>query len=345
MTDPRRPTPDEVMAVATADFLASARAAVAGFGAVGEALAVRPDDADALTGFRRDLHRLNGSAGTFGYARAGRMAAAMEAVVKRWLETPELDRDRRSTLVTAFSSGISAELDGSGRPGAVARRLYIVGARDAVAVGLTAEAALRGYAVERVDPRDIDDALEDGPPFAMIAVAPAPAHPLLRSTVILELGGVPRADGTVGLALDAAPSDVLDALAAAAREAPAAAGSVLILDDDPVLRTIVGVAAAQVKLGAVAVADRAAFLAALEHGAPSVIVLDVEVGAENGIDIVREVRAQPHLVRVPILMLSGHDDAATRAAAKSAGASDFLLKPVSVPVLAAKLAAWSSADG
>lgn len=346
MSDDSRPTTDDVMAAAAREFLAATCNTLDLFDRVGADLLVRPDAEDVLTPFRRELHRLNGSAATFGFPRAGRMAAAMEAVVRKWIEAPALDRDRRGSVVAHFAVAIRAQFaGGADAPRAPGRRLLVVGARDALAAELTAESAARGYLVERLAADDVDEALEDGAPFAMIAVAPAPARDLLRTTVCIEL----HAGADVPPAPDDAPHrmpatagagtilDALDALASAQRDA---SGTVLVLDDDPVMRTIVGVAAEQVNLLAATVPNADAFRKALVRIAPAVVVLDIEIGDTNGLDLVREVRAQPAFASVPIVVLSGHRDEATRRAALDAGAADFLLKPVSLPVLAAKLAAW-----
>jgi len=353
MADEARPSADEVMAVAAREFLGVARAALDTFDRVALDLATRPDAEDVLAPFRRELHRLNGSAATFGFARAGRMASAMEAVVRKWLDASDLDRERRSALVGTFARTFRAQFaDGAGAPGMPGKRLLVVGTRDALAAALTTVAAARGYLVERVaDAGDIDDALADGAPYGMIAMAPAPLHDLLRGAVTIELY-TDDIDGTARSPGDLAGTDrhrlpagtdcvsILDALDALATAERGAGGGILVLDDDPVMRTIVGVAAAQVNLGVTAVDDVDAFRSALAAEAPAVIVMDIEIGQANGLDLVREVRAQPAYLAVPILVLSGHRDDATRQAALDAGAADYLLKPVSLPVLAAKLAAW-----
>lgn len=346
MPDSQRPTAGEVMAAAAAEFLAAARGALDAFGDLGDRLARQPDSEALLSPFRHELHRLNGSAATFGYARAGRMAAAMEAVVRKWIDSPELDRERRAAVVASWVPAIRAQLSADlGAQHVPERRILIVDARDVLAVGLTAEAAARGYHVERVAKDEIDDALEDGVPFGVITIAPAPRHELLVSTATVELdsGGAaeaPAADHVRRLPVTASAASVLDALESIASEERAAAGTVLILDDDPVMRTVVGVAASQVNLAVTAVADVAAFRAVLDAAVPAVIVADIELGAVSGLDLVREVRARSEFALVPVVVLSGRSDDATRQAALDAGASDYLLKPVSMPVLAAKLAAW-----
>ena len=148
------------------------------------------------------------------------------------------------------------------------------------------------------------------------------------------------------LELDGGPHDAvatLDALAARiAAMTPTDVGSVLIVDDDPVMRTLVQVACAQAHLAVTAVADAPAFRSALATTAPTVIVIDIEVGDVNGLVLVRETRASAASTKTPVLVLSGHTDDATRKAALAAGATDYLMKPISLPVLTAKLAAWGT---
>ncbi|MEA3245965.1 MAG: response regulator, partial [Gemmatimonadota bacterium] len=313
---------------------------------------------------RRCAHRLNGSAGTFGFARAGRMAAAMEAVARRWLADPALDRDRRAHVLATFVAAARPLFSaGAVVPRATARCVWLLGLRDKFAAGVAAEAAGRGYVAERVAPEDLDEALADGAPFAVVAFTPAPEHPGLAPALLVEIvpaptgvggsaaapppaaGAAPRARVTV----DAGASAVLDAIerlgntgasgiAGAAGAAPPV--TVLILDDDPVVRAVVGVAAAAAGLSPVLTGHADAFRAALAAARPALMVVDVEVGDESGLNLVVEVRGRADCAGIPVLILSGHDDAATRESAARAGASDFLVKPADVAALTATLAAW-----
>lgn len=56
--------------------------------ALADRLSAAPDDRVALDALRREAHRINGSAGSFGFPEASRLAAGMEATVKDWLATP-----------------------------------------------------------------------------------------------------------------------------------------------------------------------------------------------------------------------------------------------------------------
>ena len=332
MSDSIRPAAHEVMEAAKREFLSAARAAVQQIRVVGQELVARPGDAGLLEPMRRELHRLNGSAGTFGFARAGRMAAALEGVVRRWQDDPTLDAARRASVVAGFASAMGVEFRADGTAPAVrARRLLLVGVRDAHAARLTAEAGARGYVVERVAQGELADALDDGIPDAIVAAAPLPAFATLEGVPTVVLGN--ESDP---------PSATLAALAGQAAAAREAAGSVIVVDDDPVMRALIQVAAEQAQLAVVVTADGDAFRAALATASPTLIVIDIEVGALSGLDLVREVRAQATFADTPVVVMSGHSDDATRAAATAAGATDYLTKPISLPVLSAKLAAWGT---
>lgn len=56
-----------------------------------------------------------------------------------------------------------------------------------------------------------------------------------------------------------------------------------------------------------------------------VVVLDMMLGEDSGIDLLRHLRL---FSTAPVLMLSGRDREADMAAAKDAGANDFLSKPL-----------------
>ena len=335
-----RASVDEVMEQARRQFLSTARGTLDAFDQLAVQLAGQPSAEQLLTPLRRELHRLNGSAATFGYPRVGRMAAALESAVKKWVADPDLDRERRGPIVARFARSLREQMMTDTETTAVpGRRLLIVGLRDAVAVPLTTEASARGYQVERVSADELDEALEDGAPQAVIANDATKGLEELQGVARLLLrkrdaGGAPASAPAVAgpagirmLDVRTEPAEVLDALEAVADFEREATGSVLAVDDDPIMRTIVKVAAEQLNLSIETVGDPKAFRAALGTMIPSLVVIDVELGGTSGLDLVREVRAMPTLSDVPVLVLSGHADVGTRDGAFSAGADDYMLKP------------------
>ncbi len=80
-------------------------------------------------------------------------------------------------------------------------------------------------------------------------------------------------------------------------------------------------------------ADRG--LTRLQSGEYSGAIVDVMLGADSGIELVRSARASG--VTLPILMLSAMSDVEHRAAGLEAGADDYVVKPFSFDELVARL--------
>jgi FixJ family two-component response regulator len=70
----------------------------------------------------------------------------------------------------------------------------------------------------------------------------------------------------------------------------------------------------------------AAFVAALSDGECDCAVLDIRIGAENGLYLQR--RLADEGVSLPVIFVTGHGDVSMSVQAMKAGAVDFLQKPV-----------------
>ena len=66
---------------------------------------------------------------------------------------------------------------------------------------------------------------------------------------------------------------------------------------------------------------------------PDLILLDIEMPVMNGFDALKRLKADEILANIPVIFLTGHDDAGTEAYGFELGAIDFISKPFSIPVL------------
>ncbi len=109
----------------------------------------------------------------------------------------------------------------------------------------------------------------------------------------------------------------------------------LIVDDDPQITSALarGLALHGYEAQTENRADLA--LAALLETSFDGAIVDVMLGADSGIALVRSARARN--VTLPILMLSALSDVAHRAAGLEAGADDYVVKPFSFDELVARL--------
>lgn len=115
---------------------------------------------------------------------------------------------------------------------------------------------------------------------------------------------------------------------------------VLVAEDDytmvTLLKTLLGMEGFEV----ITTLDRKdGFLDIIRQEKPDVILLDVHLGDQNGLDLVREVRADPQLSGVRIIMCSGIN---LEAECRANGADDFLLKPYVVDELLRKVRTWTA---
>ena len=110
---------------------------------------------------------------------------------------------------------------------------------------------------------------------------------------------------------------------------------VLIIEDDPEITSALarGLALHGYETGSENRADQG--LAQLIGGTFDAAIVDVMLGPDSGIELVREARKLG--VSMPILMLSALSDVQHRAAGLEAGANDYVVKPFSFDELVARL--------
>ena len=70
---------------------------------------------------------------------------------------------------------------------------------------------------------------------------------------------------------------------------------------------------------------------------PDLILMDIMMPEQDGISLTRELRAAPASSDVPIIVVSGLADAGTLNDALLFGAVDYMVKPIDVDVLHAKI--------
>ena len=116
----------------------------------------------------------------------------------------------------------------------------------------------------------------------------------------------------------------------------AASNTILLVDDDPTVRNIGSQALAVAGFRVVCAPDGVTALAEFEKLRPSALVLDVNMPGLDGFGVCERLRAAGH-VDVPILMMTGHNDTPAIHRAYNAGATDFIGKPISWPVMGYRL--------
>lgn len=101
----------------------------------------------------------------------------------------------------------------------------------------------------------------------------------------------------------------------------------MLIDDEPRVSRALEYALTDSSLELHAVRDASNLDALASPSPPDVILLDIALVGEDGLDVCRRLRADPRFHDVPVLLLSGQTDAATKRAGFDAGADDFVAKP------------------
>jgi DNA-binding response OmpR family regulator len=103
---------------------------------------------------------------------------------------------------------------------------------------------------------------------------------------------------------------------------------VLIADDDPVMRHLVTTIVKQQDCEVVVVNDgRAAYRILQSDSQFRAAILDMTMPFLEGLDLIRYMRSEKRLMRIPIMMITAEQDIKLMATSFSAGATAFLSKP------------------
>ena len=97
VTMPVDPPPAELPPGLVAEYLESAGTQLRVLTELADCLVAAGNDAEALDRLRRETHKIRGSAGSYGFWEASRLAAGMEETAKDWVARPDdADLDRGS---------------------------------------------------------------------------------------------------------------------------------------------------------------------------------------------------------------------------------------------------------
>jgi two-component system OmpR family response regulator len=111
---------------------------------------------------------------------------------------------------------------------------------------------------------------------------------------------------------------------------------VLIVDDDPEIRNLLSDYLERQGLIAHAVGDGGAMWRHLERHAVDLVVLDLMLPGENGLDLCRKLRTQSDL---PLIMLTARGESTDRVVGLELGADDYVTKPFEPRELLARIRA------
>ena len=338
-------------------ILAGAPATVDAFLALAASMERQPAAIEVLETLRRELHRLRGTAGSFGFSEVSELSGALEERVVRWAEEPGLETAARAAMVTRFATSLRGAFglpDGNAPSAPVAsavRRLVTLDLPGDVGSALTREGGLRGYHVASRTEGDWSAAtLRTLAPHvvATVATSAEAVHRALHGAnvplVILDDGTDPsltrragRLAGTRIMHLRDDPSGVFDVAGQVAERTTWSGATLLVCDDDADVLALVRVIGEEAGLRVVTLGEPRRLLSTLDAVHPSLLLLDINLGNADGLELAAAVRRVERHAELPIIIFSSDSGARTREAVLAAGADEFVAKPVVATELRARI--------
>jgi two-component system response regulator MtrA len=114
---------------------------------------------------------------------------------------------------------------------------------------------------------------------------------------------------------------------------------ILVADDDVDIRELVEFKLSTMGHDIVAVGDGAAAVEACRAQKPDLAVLDVMMPGVSGLDAIKEIRADPTLADLPVILLTARAQESDVETGFDSGADDYITKPFSPRELASRVEA------
>ena len=114
---------------------------------------------------------------------------------------------------------------------------------------------------------------------------------------------------------------------------------IYLLEDDDSIRKLVIYALESQQFPAEGFSEAESFWAAMAQQTPALILLDIMLPGEDGISVLRRLRADPATAGVPVIMLTAKNTEYDRVQGLDAGADDYISKPFGMMELVARVRA------
>lgn len=114
---------------------------------------------------------------------------------------------------------------------------------------------------------------------------------------------------------------------------------ILVVDDEPAIRQMIGLALSQAGYRAIEAADAAEAQARLVQELPDLILLDWMMPKLSGLEYARQLRREKLTAHIPIILLTARVEEEDKVRGLDSGADDYITKPFSTRELLARIKA------
>ncbi len=109
--------------------------------------------------------------------------------------------------------------------------------------------------------------------------------------------------------------------------------TLLLVDDDPNIRMLAGHGLKRAGYRVQEASSGSEALELFDSVRPDLMLIDVAMPGLNGFETVTAIRQRPDGAMIPLVMLTGSDDHESVTTAFEVGATDFIIKPINLPLL------------
>jgi len=304
----------------------------------------------------RNAHMLSGSAGTFGFHAASEHARRLEHLFESSLPYDPERLTRADADLASLRAELGADDEVATASADVAMQLFLLHGDEELCRAVEKVAAARDIAC--VTASDVAGALrlleESTPDVGLIELgrsaaafdvmvelaardARLPIIAILSSASFTDRVGAVRAGARGFLPNNLDAVELVDLAVTTVTKPRADQGRVLAVDDDPAILAAVESLLRPTGLRVTTLADPRQFWHTLEETTPDLVILDLDMPEFSGTDICRLLRVDPRWKTLPVLFLTASADAGAVQALFSAGADDYVSKPVVGPELVTRV--------
>ena len=314
---------------------------------------------------QREAHLLIGSLGSFGFAEASRLSREIEQIFRDGIKQSQAQVERLKQLVVALRQELERSIATSELPAPMNTtvkyqpRLLIVDNDIQLAEQIISEATIWEIqaivatnltqaqdAVARKCPDvvlldlNFDNSVEIGLELLAELTTSYQNLPVLVFTAEEDFANrvkVARLGGQIFLHKPVLTSSVLATVSQVLQRSDIVLAKILVVDDDPQMLDILRILLEPWGFKLALLDNPQSFWATLEQFNPDLLILDVEMPQLSGIDLCQVVRNAPAWSELPVLFLSAHRDAETMNRVFTAGADDYVSKPILGPELISRV--------
>lgn len=312
----------------------------------------------------QEAHTLAGSLGTFGFSEGSQLARKIEHLLQTGKSAGTKEAKHLSKLVAALRQEIERTpqefvlepvmlrderplllvIDSDRQ---LARELVIEAETQGVQAEVATNLSEARDKIERDNPNvvlldpSVGNTIQEGLTLLAQVSKQTPPVPVLVFTdhdSLSDRVAVARFGGTAFLQKPVPSNQVLEAVAQVLQRTETGAEAVvMVVDDDPQILAALRALLEPWGFKVITLEDPRRFWEKLEASSPDLLILDIKMPYLSGVELCQVVRNDSRWGRLPVLFLTAYTDANTVNQVFTAGADDFVSKPIVGPELLTRI--------